>query len=94
MSDAPDEERAHADVDHGPGDVAAAFVVADQAAPAGHPAEGPLHDSAARQNLEALLVCQLAHYLDDKVIVGAASGEVLQPGPSLRVATRRQFFSG
>jgi hypothetical protein len=42
-------------VDHGFGNVTAALVVADQAAPAGHPAEGSLHDPTARQNLKALL---------------------------------------
>jgi two-component sensor histidine kinase len=40
MGDAPEKECAHADVDHGFGNVTAAFIIADQAAPAGHPEEG------------------------------------------------------
>jgi hypothetical protein len=47
MGDAAEEQRAHGDVDHGLGYVEAFLVVADEAAPADHPAEGALHDSSA-----------------------------------------------
>jgi hypothetical protein len=96
MGDAP-EERAHAEVDHGFGNVTAAFIIADQAAPAPHPAEGSLPHPAAWQDLKALLVLELAHDFDDEVMVGsgarqlaavvgavgAVGEQVLQPGPAL-----------
>jgi hypothetical protein len=47
-------------MEHGCGNVAAAFVVADQATPPGHPAEGSLYLPAAWQNIEASLPCRLA----------------------------------
>lgn len=40
-------EEAHGDVDHGLGHVETALVVPDQAPPADHPAEGPLHHLTA-----------------------------------------------
>ena len=48
-----EEEGAHGDVDHGFEDVEGALVVADQAAPADHPAEGPLHHPAPWKDLVA-----------------------------------------
>src|SRR3954451_3378940 len=55
MRDAPEEQAAHRDMDHGLRDVEAGLVVAYQAAPSHHPAEGPLDDPAARLHLEARL---------------------------------------
>ncbi len=70
MGDASEEQGAPANVDHGLGDVQALLVVAHQAAPTGHPAEGALHHPAPRQDLEADLVGQLAHDFEDEVVVG------------------------
>ena len=64
MGDAAEQEGAHGDMDHGLGDVEPLLVVAHQAAPAGHPAEGPLDHPAAGQDLEALLAGKLAHDLE------------------------------
>ena len=76
MCDPSDERGAEAEADHGFGHVEAALVMADEAAPAGHPAEGTFHDRATGENLEALLVCELAHDLDREVALG---GEARQP---------------
>ncbi len=65
MSDAAKQKRAEADADHGFADVAAALVVADEAAPAHHPAEGPLYNPSPREDMEAEppRVCRLAQLL-------------------------------
>ncbi len=44
MCNATEQQGAHGDVDHGLGHVEALLLVADQSAPADHPAEGALHD--------------------------------------------------
>jgi hypothetical protein len=54
MSDPSDEEGAESDVDHGLGDVDALFVVAHEASPSCHPAEGSFNHPSARQDVEAL----------------------------------------
>src|SRR3954453_21446786 len=66
MRDAPEEQAAHRDMDHGLRDVDAGLVVAYQAAPSHHPAEGPLDDPAGRLHLEARLGIDPADDLDDE----------------------------
>src|ERR1700729_3557989 len=94
MSVSADEIAAHGDEDHGVGDVDAFFVVTHEAPPAGHPAEGALHDPAARQDLEALLVVGSSDDLDDEVevgrlvhefqpIIGGVGEPMLHPRPAL-----------
>jgi len=79
-------------VDHGLGDIASGFIVANEAAPAGHPAEGALDDLASGQQLEAWFSIDPADDLDDQVqegglvhelaaIIGAVGEEMLEPGP-------------
>ena len=75
MSDAPEQERTHAEVDHGVRHVQAHFVVAHQPAPARHASERPLDERAPWQHLEALLACEFAHHLDGGVLVGAQARE-------------------
>src|SRR5215213_2168467 len=94
MADAAQEQASHADVDHGLGDITALLVVAHQPPPARHPAERPLDHPAARQHMETLLACQLAHDLDDEVavsrcahqlatIIGSICKQVPEPWPTL-----------
>ncbi len=52
MSDPAQEKGAYGDVDHGLGDVEGALIVPDQAPPADHPAECPLPDPTAREDVE------------------------------------------
>lgn len=75
MSISADEIAAHSDKDHGVRDVDAFLVVAHEAAPSRHPAEGALDNPAARQDFEALLVVGSADNLYHEVQVGGlASG--------------------
>lgn len=94
MGDAPDEESAHGDVDHGFGDVEVALVVAHETTPTNHPAKSPLHDPAARDDLEAGFLVGAADDLDDEVkecgfvhepapVISAVGEEVLEPRPAL-----------
>ena len=46
MSEAPQQEASHCDMDHGLGDIEALFVGSDHAAPAGGPGEGALDHPA------------------------------------------------
>src|SRR5271170_615388 len=88
-----DEISTHGDEDHGVRDVDALLVVAHEASPTGHPAEGPFHDPATGQNLEAFLVIGSADDFDDEIevggllhefesIIGAVSEQMFHPGPA------------
>src|ERR1700716_3677676 len=90
MADPTQHEAAERDVDHSLGYVDALFVVADEPAPADHPAQGPLDHPAARQDSEAWLVGEAGNDLDDEAekgrlvhqlaaIVSAVGKEVLEP---------------
>ena len=94
MSDAPEEEGAEGDVDHGLGDVEALFIVSHEASPAHHPTEGSLDNPTARQDVEACGAFDPADHLDDEVeegglvhqccaIIGAVGKEMFDPGPAL-----------
>ena len=50
MSDTPEQEAPHSDLDHGFGDVDALLVIAYQAPPSHHPAKGSLNDPAPGQS--------------------------------------------
>lgn len=71
MSDAPEQEGAHGDVDHRLGHFEALLVVADEASPADHPADYAFADPASRDKLEA-------HRL-----VGTADALAVAPRPRL-----------
>src|SRR5580698_8709780 len=88
------EDAAHGDEDHGFGDVEALLVVAHEAAPAGHPAEGAFDDPAAWQDFEARVFVAPTHDFDGEVekgglvhelepIIGTVSEQMLHPGPAL-----------
>jgi hypothetical protein len=74
--DAPDQERAHAQVDYGFADVLAVLIIAEQTIPPGRPAEGSLRQSAVLQNLKAFLSWQLAHDLNDEVMAGSSAHQL------------------
>lgn len=82
------------DQNHGVRHVDPLFVIAHEASPSGHPAEGAFDHPAARQDLEAFLVVAAAHDLDDEVeiagfvnelepVVGAIGIQLLDPWPAL-----------
>ena len=93
MVDSSQEEAAHGDVDHGFGDVDSLFVVADEAAPSGHPTEGSFDDPPSLNDFEARLRIDPSDHFDDEVkegglvhqlsaVVSAVGEEMLDPGPS------------
>lgn len=77
MSDTAEQDRTHADAGHGFADATAAPVVADEAAPAHHPAEGPPDNPLAPgQEAEAILVDQFVDDFDDEVAVGGFAHQI------------------
>ena len=99
MSVSSDEISAHGDEDHGLRDVDALFVVAHEAPPSGHPAEGALDDPAAWQDLESLLAVGSTNDLDGEVkvgglvhelqpVIGAVREQVFDPRPALANAVQ------
>ena len=95
MSVSADEIYAHSDEDHGMGDVDTLLVVAHEAAPPLHPAEGSFDHPAAWQNFKALLVIRPADDLDNELqvrglvhqlepVVGAVGGIDASPRASER----------
>ena len=99
------EIAANGDEDHGLGDVEASFVVADEAPPSGHPANGALDDPSAGLDLEALLVVRAQDDLNDEVEiggfvhqlppgVGAVGEQMFDPRPSLADAVQGHLGPG
>lgn len=94
VADPADEQVAHGEEDHGLGHVEASFVIADEAAVAGHPADTALDHPAARDHLEARIGVAAAYDLDHEIeegglveqlaaVVGPVGEEVLDPRPAL-----------
>jgi hypothetical protein len=71
VSDSPDEEGAEGDVDHRLRDIDALFVIAHEASPSCHPAEGSFDDPAARQDMEAFCSFDPAKYLNGELQEGS-----------------------
>ncbi len=93
MGDAPEQEGTEGDMDHGLGDIDAGFVVAHEAAPSGHPAEGALDHPTPWQDFEACLFIGAPDDFDDEVeegglvhelapVIGAVGEKMLQPRPA------------
>ena len=64
MSEPPEQEGSEGDMDHGVRDIDPLFIVAHEAAPAHHPAEGALDNPTAREDVEALLAFDAADDLE------------------------------
>ena len=67
-------------MDHGLRDVEALLVVAHQAPPTDHPAEGPFNDPPPGDNLKAALLVRPAYALDGEV---GERGFVNELGPAV-----------
>src|ERR1017187_811986 len=105
MADSSDEQAAHGEVDHGLGDIEAAFVIADEATISGQPAEAALDHPAARQDFETRLCVEAPDNLDDEVeisrlveklapVVGASGKEVVDTGPALADRIQDRLVAG
>ncbi len=107
MSVSADEIAAHSDKDHGVRDVDALLVVAHEAAPSCHPAEGALDNPAAGRtsDFEALLVVGSADDLYHEVqidglvhelqpVIGAVGEQMLHPGPTFADAVQDRLSPG
>ena len=70
MSDAPYEKGSEGDMDHGIGYVDALLVVADEATPPCHPAEGSFDDPSPGKNVEPFGSFDPAHDFDDELQEG------------------------
>jgi hypothetical protein len=77
MGDTPEEQRSERDMDHGFGDVETLLIVADEASPSGHPAEGSFDNPAPGKDIEAFGSFDPAHHFDDEL--------------SIRIQTRPPF---
>lgn len=100
MADPSRQKAAHSEMDIGLADVDPLPVVSHQASPSDEPPEGAFEDPAARQHLEARLVVDAAHYLDDEgvegglvheldAVVRAVGEQMLEPRPAFaRTASR------
>ena len=94
MSYSPEQDASKSDVDHGFGTVDALFVVAHEAAPAGHPGERALDDPSTRDDFEAHGGVGSLDDLDGEIpeggfvhelgaIIGPIGEQMLQPRPAL-----------
>ena len=86
----------HSDVYHRFGDVETLLIIANEAPPPGHPAEGGFDDPASGQHVEAGFRIGPAHDLEHEIllgcgihqarsIIGAVSEECLSQGQRLRM---------
>ena len=105
MSDAPEQEASHCDMDHGLGAIDALLIVSHEAAPACHPSEGTLDDPAAGKDLEALRRIGPPDDFDGEVeegglvhelgaVVGTIREQMLEPWPALAHAVEDHLGAG
>jgi hypothetical protein len=94
MSDTPYEKGSEGDMDHGVGYIDALLVVADEATPPCHPAEGSFDNPAPGENVEPFGSFDPAHDFDDELqegglvhqlcpIISAVGEEMFDPRPAL-----------
>ena len=94
MSYSPEQDASEGDVDHGLGAIDTLFVVAHEAAPAGHPSERSLDDPATWEDFEAHGGVGSLDDLNGEIpeggfvhelgaIIGSIGEQMLQPRPAL-----------
>ena len=99
VSYSPEQDASESDVDDGFGTVDALFVVAHEAAPAGHPGERALDDPSTRDDFEAHGGVGSLDDLDGEIpeggfvhelgaIIGPIGEQMLQPRPALATPSR------